>query len=967
MAYIHDRAIVIPQIVLDHPVVEADEGGDGKANWPVPPSTGTASDKPAEPNAGPKIGQLVINNGHAHVVLAKLKADFNLDVATRQGSGQAGADATGQAAQGNAPGSDSDAGQIVVDAKGTYAAQPITGRLIGGALLSLRDTAHPYPIDLHLANGPTHVALTGTVQNPLSFAGADLKLEFAGPDASKLTPLTGVPIPETPPYSIAGKLDYADKKVRFTGFTGRLGNSDLNGDILVDPTRERPFVEATLFSRQVELADLGGFIGETPGRRGEAQAPQQRAELARKEASDRVLPDTPINLPKLNAADVKLRYKGAHILGRSVPLDNIVADIDITNGRVEIHPLSFAVGTGEIVLSGDLQPAGQGRESRPGGQLPPGRPWAAAVGDAPGERRGHHERQRQAGVRGQFRGLAAGPRQRRAEAGHVRRQPERVAGGPGRAGVRQRPAVRPRRAAARQPRVLRRRLPAEPRRAVHADADPGHVRGAGAGQRIGQPANETIDYKLETHAKHFTVGSLPTPIDIAGKLKSPSIKPEIGPLALRGGAAVGLGILFPPAALLPTIQFGTGEDFKCQAAEAPIARSTPASIGVPHPVVRPPRPAPDRRPAVARTRYSEIRPALASASSKPDTCMDCPSSPPAQPGQHLGHRQAAHRHAGLPVLQLRIRHAHGACRQHGVDAVGLRGRVGEEAAHLLPGGGIEARLLPQFPPRGCEHAGVITVDRAAGHLEARCCRAVAILLDQHHAVVRRQRHDVHPVRIVQHVVGRDLHARPGEAAIRAHVDPAVTQHGFGRQGTPALGHAAVSHGARRCEAAWVSARRVSSRYHPAGHVPERRSGRGDALAVAQHEVAVAEEAVPLRPPIRVVPRVPDGTAAPPVVSRRHAGCIDQPAACDRTRGRVEPARPRRLRYGGRPPGAARPAVPLGGAGEADGGGPGRRGAARPADRLRLPRRGREPPRAHPPAWPAHRRPADRAHRRGRAA
>ncbi len=56
---------------------------------------------------------------------------------------------------------------------------------------------------------------------------------------------------------------------------------------------------------------------------------------------------------------MRLRYKGAKIEGRSVPLDNIVADLDITGGRIQLHPLSFAVGSGEIVLNTDLQPVGQ--------------------------------------------------------------------------------------------------------------------------------------------------------------------------------------------------------------------------------------------------------------------------------------------------------------------------------------------------------------------------------------------------------------------------------------------------------------------------------------------------------------------------------------------------------------------------------------------------------------------------------
>ncbi len=600
MAYVHSRAIVIPQIVLEHPVVEADQAADGKTNWPSPASSNTPTGKDADPNAGPRLGQLVINNGHAHVVMPKLKADFNLDVATQQGAGSGGAEAAGKAADGAAPASDSDAGRIVVDAKGTYAAQPITGRLIGGALLSLRDTAHPYPVDLHLANGPTHVALTGTVQNPLNFAGANLKLEFAGPDASKLTPLTGVPIPETPPYSIAGKLDYTDKKIRFTGFTGRLGNSDLNGDILVDPTRERPFVQANLFSRQVELADLGGFIGETPGRQGEAASPQQRAQLASKEASDHILPTTPINLPKLNAADVELRYKGAHILGRSVPLDNIVVSVDITNGRIDIHTLSFAVGTGEIALSGDLAPAGRDMKANLSvnfRRVDLGRLLSAThLVNGAGTMSGSAKLESEGNSIATLLGRGSGGLKLGMSGGNLSALLVDIAGLEfGNAllsalGVPQRANLQC--FAADFP--LNHGLMST--RTLILDTSEARVQGTGTINL----AAETIDYKLETKSKHFSVGSLETPIDITGKLKSPSIKPEIAPLAIRGGAALGLGILFPPAALLPTIQFGTGDDFKCSAAEAPIATSTPASIATPQAATRPAA----RRP-VSRRRVAQ--------------------------------------------------------------------------------------------------------------------------------------------------------------------------------------------------------------------------------------------------------------------------------------------------------------------------------------------------------------------------
>jgi uncharacterized protein involved in outer membrane biogenesis len=70
---------------------------------------------------------------------------------------------------------------------------------------------------------------------------------------------------------------------------------------------------------------------------------------------------------------------------------------------------------------------------------------------------------------------------------------------------------------------------------------------------------ETIDLGLKTDAKHFSVGSLPTRINITGTFKDPSIKPG-AEVAARVGAAAGLAALFAPLAILPTVQFGTSEE-----------------------------------------------------------------------------------------------------------------------------------------------------------------------------------------------------------------------------------------------------------------------------------------------------------------------------------------------------------------------------------------------------------------------
>lgn len=541
---LRSRQVVIPTIVLDHPTVDAEQQADGKANWDFNFSGGGSGG-----GTSPKIGDVQITEGAVHVKDAKLRADFQLALNT-QDSGQ-----------GTEP-------KLHATAKGTYAGQPITGEFTGGALLSLRDAGHPYPVNLQVANGPTRVSLVGTVQDPLAFKGAALKLSFQGPDMRLLYPLTGIPIPQTPPYKVAGNLDYEAGRVRFTRFEGTVGRSDLAGDIAVTTGGNKPTVEANLASRRVDLEDLGGFIGGTPGRSTEAgQTPRQRAEVARAEASPRLIPDTPLDLPKLNAADVHLKYKADHILGRGQPLDDMVVDADIVNGAVKLHPLSFGIGGGKIASAIALDEAKGGLHARTDvtfDHIPVDKLLTSG-----GLGRGAGAISGRAVLEGTGRSLAGilghGSGEVKLYMGHGGNVSALLVdlsglqfgnallsalGIPNRAQIDcliadaklQDGIMRP------QPLVL--------------DTDEGITYVTGEVSLL----NEALALRLKTEAKHFSIGSLPTPINIRGTFKNPSIMPDMEDLAVRGGAAVGLGIVLTPlAALLPTIQFGTGETGTCSA------------------------------------------------------------------------------------------------------------------------------------------------------------------------------------------------------------------------------------------------------------------------------------------------------------------------------------------------------------------------------------------------------------------
>jgi AsmA family protein len=106
------RAVVVPDILVEQPYIVATQREDGSTNYLFP----TVS--PGSGGSGAKFGNLRIIGGQTHVVLARLRADFQVTIETHDTA---------------------DTPEVVAEAKGTYARQPIEASFVGGTLLSRRD------------------------------------------------------------------------------------------------------------------------------------------------------------------------------------------------------------------------------------------------------------------------------------------------------------------------------------------------------------------------------------------------------------------------------------------------------------------------------------------------------------------------------------------------------------------------------------------------------------------------------------------------------------------------------------------------------------------------------------------------------------------------------------------------------------------------------------------------------------
>ncbi|MDT3668290.1 AsmA family protein [Cronobacter dublinensis] len=252
-------------------------------------------------------------------------------------------------------------------ARGTYNDQPLRGSGKIGGMLALKSEGTPFPVQADLRSGDTRVAFVGTVNDPMNMGGVNLQLKFAGNSLGDLYELTGVLLPDTPPFETDGrlvaKIDSEKGSVYdYRGFNGRIGESDIHGSLTYSQRKPRPKLEGDLESRQLRLADLGPLIGVDSGAGAEKSknAEQQKGEKPA-QPGDKVLPHDTFETDKWDVMDADVRFKGRRIEHSTrLPISDLTTHILLANGDLRLKPLKFGMAGGtidaNIHLDGDKKP-----------------------------------------------------------------------------------------------------------------------------------------------------------------------------------------------------------------------------------------------------------------------------------------------------------------------------------------------------------------------------------------------------------------------------------------------------------------------------------------------------------------------------------------------------------------------------------------------------------------------------------
>lgn len=353
------QRVTIPRIDLTEPNAQLQRLADGRANW-------TFQFDPKDPNAEPSswvvdIGSIGFDKGHVTLDDQTLKTQLDLLI-DPLGKPIPFSEIVGDKAAKTAQekGSAPQDYAFALKVKGQYHGQKLSGEGKIGGLLALQDASRPFPLQAQVAIADTRVELAGTLTDPLNLGALDLRLKLAGASLGNLYPLTGVTLPDTPPYATDGhliaKLHEAGGAVfRYEGFNGKIGDSDIHGSLAYVASQPRPKLSGSLVSNQLLFADLAPLIGA------DSNAKQKARGGESKQPADKVLPVEEFKTERWRDMDADVEFTGKRIVhSEKLPFNDLYTHLVLNDGALSLEPLRFGVAGGkldaQIRLNGRTEP-----------------------------------------------------------------------------------------------------------------------------------------------------------------------------------------------------------------------------------------------------------------------------------------------------------------------------------------------------------------------------------------------------------------------------------------------------------------------------------------------------------------------------------------------------------------------------------------------------------------------------------
>jgi AsmA protein len=346
--------IVVPKVALDDADVLLEVAKDGRQNWVVGNEEKPKEDKP---RSRLRLGSVSLTQGRIRYLDQRMPLDMTVKVRSfNQEEGKKIPHDGGDSRQRNARYG------LGFAITGHYRGNPFSGEAQSGGVMSLVDSGVPFPLQLEIKAGATHLRMEGTVADATQLSGIDMRMELAGPTLANIYPLLLLPLPASPPYSLHGRLRRDGPRYALDELGARIGSTDLEGEGSYVMREPRPLLTVQLRSKLLDITDLGPLIGietktrsDKPLNQAQLSNRQQASQTDQSKRGERVLPAGHFDPRRLRVIDAEVRLQAHRVRGiGTLPLEDFDGVVKLNDAVLKLDALKLSAARGTLVARATL-------------------------------------------------------------------------------------------------------------------------------------------------------------------------------------------------------------------------------------------------------------------------------------------------------------------------------------------------------------------------------------------------------------------------------------------------------------------------------------------------------------------------------------------------------------------------------------------------------------------------------------
>jgi AsmA family protein len=320
-ASVREQRPVIALMTLRDGEVDLERRSDGLRNWRL--------SHPDDRGPG-RFKVLAIRGENASVRFVHERIDLDLEARASPRGDDAG-DVSG-----------SEAMPTHLTVGGHWRGVPFAIDATTGEVLTFAETGQLSRVRGEATSGPARLEFDGRLGDMVRDPLVDARVALTAPSLAPFAAALGPRHPDVKAIAVAGELKGEPGRYALSIAKGRLGATDLAGEVSWKRGEQRDLVHASLTSESASLADLRSLAGRRPAKAVEHAGAAASAPASASEGASAPARARPI--------DTELSYSTQRLHGEGMPwLRSARVDATLADGRLTVSHFDLGIGAGRAV------------------------------------------------------------------------------------------------------------------------------------------------------------------------------------------------------------------------------------------------------------------------------------------------------------------------------------------------------------------------------------------------------------------------------------------------------------------------------------------------------------------------------------------------------------------------------------------------------------------------------------------